>query len=157
MEKKYFSLGPNENNRLVKLFRIVFGVICIAVALFWLSFNIKSLKADGTLWITIIFLLGFGFYQIWSGLGWATRFIEVGSDSIRLKKNPILPPVEMNEKEIEKIEMFPLNLVFFLKTKKRILLRFGTTYYETNEKVKDEILGFAESNNIPIEIIEEKI
>ena len=157
MEIKHFSLGTNENNRLVKIIRILFGVVCIAVAIYWLSFNIKSLKADGTLWITIIFLTGFGFYQIWSGLGRATRFIEIASDHIRLKKNPILPPVEMSSGEIEKIELFPLNLILFLKSKKKILLRFGTTYHETNEKVKDEILSFAETNNIPLEIIEEKI
>lgn len=44
-----------------------------------------------------------------------------------------------------------------MKSKKRILLRFGTTYYETNEKVKDEILGFAEINEIPIEIMQEEL
>jgi hypothetical protein len=157
MEIKYFSLGTSENNRLVKIIRIVFGVVCLAVAIFWLIFNIRSLKADGTLWITIIFLSGFSFYQIWAGLGRAARFIEIGPGYIRLKKNPILQSVEMLAGEIEKIEFFPLNVIFFLKTKKRILLRFGTTYYETNEKVKDEILGFAESNKIPLEIIKEEL
>jgi hypothetical protein len=157
MEIKHFSFSTNENNRFVKIIRIVFGVVCIAIAIYWFSFNIKSLKADGTLWITIIFLTGFGFYQIWSGLGRATRFIEIAPDYIRLKRNPILPPVEMSSGEIEKIELFPLNLIFFLKSKKRILLRFGTTYHETNEMVKDEILNFAETNNIPLEFIEEKI
>ena len=63
----------------------------------------------------------------------------------------------MSSGEIEKIELFPLNLIFFLKSKKRILLRFGTTYHEINEKIKDEILSFAESNKIPLEIIEEKL
>ncbi len=157
MEIKYFSLDASENSRPVKIIRIVFGAVCIAVAGYWFGFNIKSLKADGTLWITIIFLSGFGFYQIWSGLGRATTFIEIGQDKIRLKRNTILPMVEMGAGEIEKIELFPLNVIFFLKTKKRILLRFGTTYYETTEKVKDEILGFAESNKILLEIIEEKI
>ena len=157
MEKKYFSLGTSENNRFVKIFQVVSGVVCLAVAIFWLIFNIRSLKADGTLWITIIFLSGFGLYQIWSGLGRAIRFIETGPDFIRLKKNPILSPVEMPAGEIERIELFPLNLIFFLKSKKRILLRFGTTYYETNEKVKDEILGFAESNKILLEIIMEEL
>lgn len=157
MEIKYFSLGTSENNSLVKIIRIAFGVVCLAVALFWLIFNIKSLKADVTLWVTIIFLAGFSFYQIWSGLGRATTYIEIGTDNLRIKKNPILPHVEMSAGEIEKIEFFPLNIIFFLKTKKRILLRFGTTYYETNEKVKDEILGFAESNRIPLEIIHEEL
>ena len=157
MEIKYFSLDAGENSRLVKIIRIIFGVVCIAVSGYWFSFNIKSLKTDGTLWITIIFLSGFGFYQIWSGLGRATTFIEIGQDKIRLKRNTILSTVEVLAGEIEKIELFPLNVIFFLKTKKRIMLRFGTTYYETTKKVKDEILGFAESNKILLEIIEEKI
>ena len=136
MGEKYFTLGSVENSRLVRIIQIIFGVVCFAVAIFWLTFNTRSLKADGTLWITIIFLSGFGFYQIWSGLGRATRFIEIGSDYIRLKKNPILSPVEMPAAAMERIELFPLNLIFFLKSKKRILLRFGTTYHETNEKGK---------------------
>jgi hypothetical protein len=157
METKYFSLGTSDNNRLVRIIRILFGVVCFIVAVFWLNFNIKSLKADGTLWITIIFLSGFGFYQIWSGLGHANRFIEIGTDSIRLKKNPILPTLRMSVGEIEKIELFPLNVIFYLKTKKRILLRFGTTFHETNENVKDELMNFADTNKITLEIVEEKI
>ena len=109
------------------------------------------------LWITIIFLSGFGFYQILSGLGQATRFIEIDNSFIRLKKNPVLPAVIMTVQEIERIELFPLSIAFFLKSKRRILLRFGTSYYETNERVKDEILSFAEVNNISLEIIEDKI
>ena len=157
MEIKYYPLGTGENNGFVRIIRIIFGIACIAVAIFWIVFNIKSLKADGTLWITIIFLIGFGSYQLWAGLGRTISFIEFGQGYIRLKKNSIFPPSIMNAEEIEKIDLFPLNLIIFLKTGKKIMLRFGTTYYETNEKVKDEILGFAESNNIPIEIIEEKL
>lgn len=157
MGKKYFSLGSVENNRLIKIIQIIFGIVCFTVAIFWLIFNIRSLKADGTLWITIIFLSGFGFYQVWAGLGQATRFIEISSDKIRLKKNIMLPAVEILPGEIQKIEVYPFNLIFYLKTKKRIFLRFGTTYHETNEKIKDEILSFAELNSIKTEIMEEKL
>ena len=157
MDIKYFSLSSIENSRIVNIIRIVFGIICIAVAVFWISFNVRLLKTDGTLWITILFLSGFGFYQVWSGLGKATKFIEIGPDFIRLKKNPILLPVKMMASMIEKIDIFPLNIVFFLKSEKKILLRFGTTFQETNELVKDEILNFAELNNIKAEFIEEKI
>ena len=154
---KYFSLGSVENSRLVRIIQIIFGVICFAVAIFWLIFNIKSLRADGTLWITIIFLTGFGSYQIFSGLGFTTRFIEIHSDKIRLKKNGVLPVVEILGKDIQKIELYPFNLFFYLKTNKRILLRFGATYVDTNEKIKDEILIFSELNSINLELKEEKI
>jgi hypothetical protein len=157
MDRKYFPLSSVENNRVVKIIQVAFGIVCFAVAVFWLIFNIGSLKTDGTLWITIIFLSGFGFYQVWAGLGRATRFIEISSDEIRLKKTVIFPAVMISVSEIQKIEVFPFNLIFFLKTGKKIVLRFSSTYHETNEKVKDEILSFAEVNSINIEIVEEKI
>jgi Zn-dependent protease with chaperone function len=157
MEIKHFYLGAGESSRLTKIFRIIFGVVCIVVAVFWLIFNINSVKSDGMLWITIVFLSGFGFYQIWSGLGLATRFIEIAPENIRLKKTSFLPPVLIAVADLERIEIFPLNVIFYLKTSKKILLRFGTTYHEVNEKVLDEIIRFAERNKIPMEIIEEKI
>jgi hypothetical protein len=157
METKYYSLSSNEKNKLVKIIQIVFGIICIAVAIFWLIFNIRLLKADGTLWITIIFLTGFGFFQIWSGLGRAIRFIEISPDIIVLKKNIVLPSIQFSADEIDKIEVYPMNLIFFLKPKKKVLLRFGSTYFTTNELIKDDIISFAESNKISIEIMEEKL
>ncbi len=157
MENKYFLLGTSETNKLIKIFQIIFGFACLSIALFWMAENIKSKAIDGTLWITLIFLSGFGSYQIWAGFGRATRFIEIGKNLIILKKNSILPPVNVLAKEIENIELFPLSVKFFLKSKQRILLRLGTTFYEINEKIKDEILNFAETNQIPVEIIEEKL
>jgi hypothetical protein len=157
MENKKIALASVENNKIVKIFQIAFGIVCIAIAAFWIVFNISSLKTDITLWFPIIFLTGFGAYQVWAGIGRAAIYIEIGSDLIRLKRNPVLPPVEMSAVEIEKIELFPLSIAFCLKSKKRLLLRFGTTYQDTNEKVTDAIVHFAEVNNIRIEAIEEKI
>jgi len=157
MEIKHFSLSTSETNSLVKIITVISGVVCIAVAIFWLNFNIQSLNTDGTLYITIVFLTGFGFYQIWSGLGRTARYVDMGSDTIRIKKNPILPSVLINVNEIEKIELFPLNVIFFLKSQRRFTLRFGTTYLETSNIIKDEILNFAESNYIHLEIMEEKL
>jgi hypothetical protein len=157
MEKKYYALNNVENNKIVKIIQIVFGIVCFAVAVFWMIFNIRSLKTDGTLWISVFFLTGFGFYQIWSGLGKATRFIEIGQEIIRLKKTILLPPVNISSGEIQKIELYPFNLIFFLKSKKKIVLRFGASYQETNEDIKDDILVFADKNSIEIEIVEERI
>ena len=157
MGKKYFALSAVDSNRLVKIIQIVFGIVCFSVAVFWLIFNIRSLKADATLWITIVFLSGFGFYQVWAGLGMATRFIEISSDKIQLKKSILFPAAKIPAEEIQKIELYPFNLILFLKSKKRLLLRFGATYQETNEKIKDEILSFAALNSIKVEIKEEKL
>lgn len=157
MDKKLFLLGTSEDSRIIKIIRIIFGIVCLIIAIFWINFNITTLKTDSTLWITIIFLGLFGFYQTWSGLGRAARFIEIGSESIRLKRNAVLPAVEMEISDIEKIEIYPLNIIFHLKSKKKILLRFGTTFHDQNEIIIDEIVELAELNHITLEVIEEKI
>ncbi len=157
MGNKYFSLSTGESNRIIRAVQVVFGIVCIAVSVFWFLFNLRSNKSDSTLWVTIIFLAGFGFYQIWAGAGQATRFIDIYTDRIRLKRFVLLPPVDLKADDFQKIELFPMNLIFTVKPGKRIMLRFGTTYYETNEKIKDEILTFGENNSISTEIIEEKI
>lgn len=157
MEKKYFSLGNVDKNRLVKFIRILFGVVCFAVAIFWLIFNIHSVDITGTNWITILFLAGFGFYQVWAGIGKADRFIEIGQENIILKKDIFLKPKHIEAGETEKIYFFPLKIVFLLKSGKKILLRLGTMYYESNEGIIDELGRYAEANRIPMEIVQEEI
>ena len=157
MEKKYFALSSSDNNKIVKIIQVVFGFVCLAVAGFWLFFNIRAMRSDKTLWITIVFLSGFGFYQIWTGLGKAIRFIEISMEKISIKKTILLPPVILLPENIEKIEIYPLNLIFFLHSKKKMFLRFGTTYQDLNEQIKDEIILFAEKNSIQAEFVEEKL
>jgi hypothetical protein len=157
MEMIQFTLGNSEDSRLVKIFRIIFGIACIGIAIFWLNFNFEALKSDWTLWLTILFLTGFGLYQIWSGLGRATRYISISSEKIILKKNAILSPKRLLPGEIEKIDIFPLSIVFYDKNRKKSILRLGTINVETNEKIVDELIGFAEKNSIPYEIKEEEI
>jgi hypothetical protein len=157
MEIKHFDLGTSENNLFIRIIKLIFGAACIGIGIFWFIFNTKSMKSDVTLWITIIFLFGFGFYQIWSGIGRATKFIEIGKAGIRIKKNVFLASVSLQADGIERIEIFPLSVIFHLKTRKKNLLRFGTTYHDVNEKILDEIIDFAGSNNIPFEVIEDKL
>jgi hypothetical protein len=157
METKYFSLGQAENSKMVKILQIVFGIMCIGIAVFWLIFNLRSINVAGTSWVTVIFVGGFGFYEIYSGLGYSKRFIEIGTDKIIIKKDIMLPAINISAGEMEKVELYPFNLIFFLKTRKRVMLRLGATYRETNEKIKDEILIFGELNSIKIEFVEEKI
>jgi hypothetical protein len=157
METKHFNLSSVENNRLIKIIQVFFGFVCFAVAIFWLIFSLRSTRTERSLWITIIFLAGFGFYQVWSGMGKAARFIETGSEKIIIKKTIFLPPSQLSANEIQKIEVYPFNLIFFLKNNKKLTLRLSTTYVETNEKIKDEVLTFGEENSVNIEFIDEKI
>lgn len=151
MDKRYYSLEVNKSNKLTRSFQLIFGIVCVIVALVWLVLNFKSLGSSGTLWITIIFLIGFGYYQIISGLGKAEKFIEIDKDSIRLKRNSFLPPAVLNADEIEKIEIFTLNLIFFMRQNRTTILRFGTTYTENVEPIKDSIKKFATANSIGLD------
>ena len=151
MESNYYPLDVNKSNKLTRIFQLIFGIICIMVAIIWLILNFNALKSSVTLWITIIFLIVFGYYQIISGLGKAEKFIEIGQDRIRLKRNSFLPPTVLKADEIEKIEIFPLNIVFFMKQNRTTILRFGTTYTDNIEPVKDSILNFAAVNTLTIE------
>jgi hypothetical protein len=157
MEDKHFSLELYRNNRLIRISQLVFGLICAVIAVVWLILNLDSLKSNGTLWLSIIFLLGFAVYQINSGLGRAEKFIEISQSSIRLKRNSLLPPRELKATDIEKIELFPLNMIFFLRSGKKNILRFGTTFTDVIEPVKKEIENFCRHNNLKLEIRKEEL
>jgi hypothetical protein len=157
METKYFSLGPSENSTIIKLIRILFGLVCLAIAVFWMIFNIRSAASDRALWITVLFLSGFGLYQVWAGLGRASRFIKITGERITLKKNSLLPPREMASFEIRKIEIFPLNMIFHLHKGGKTILRFGTTYTDNIAPIKSEIEEFAAVNKINFETMTEEI
>lgn len=157
MENKIISLETRESNKLTRIFQIIFGFACICIAVFWIIYNYRSVIADGTLWVTVVFLCGFGAFQIYNGLGFASRFIEFGTGIIRLKNNTLCAPVELRAENIEKIEVYPLKVHIFPKTLKKILIRFGVTYPEKVEIIKDEIISFASNNNINMEIKNELI
>jgi hypothetical protein len=157
MEKKYFLLESKENTRAIKIIQIVFGIICIATAIFWLIHNVMSLKSDSTLWITIVFLISFGAYQILAGFGKTERYIETSSEKIVLKQNSFLPKIELKACNLDAIEIFPLSILFRLKNHNKIIFRFGLSNTEIINPVKDEIVDFAEMNSIPIEEKKEEI
>ena len=153
----HFSLNKAEPGKFVKTVSILFGTSCVVIAIFWLFFNINSVNGNGALWITLVFLCGFGIYMVLSGFGLTRSYIDIYNDQIILKKNQLLPEVLIPVSDIEKFESLPLNLIIYRNGKRRVLIRFGTTYYETYAKIIEEILKFAQVNNIPFEIIEEEL
>ena len=157
MESNYFSLELNRSNRVTRIFQLAFGILCAVIAVIWAILNINMLKSNGTLWITIVLLLGFAYFQIISGLGRAEKFIEFSQSSIKLKNNSLFPVRVLNAPDIKKIEVFPLNLVFFLSSGKRLILRFGTTYTENIEPVRKSLETFCTGNNIPLEFKTEEL
>ncbi|MDP4222118.1 MAG: hypothetical protein Q8868_02290 [Bacteroidota bacterium] len=157
MHSKYFSLELHKSNKVTRIFELVFGIVCLGVALVWLILNFSSLESNFSLWATIIFLSGFGYFQVISGLGRSEKFIEISDSSIKIKRNMLLPYRELRSDEIEKIEILPLNVIFYLKSGKSLFLRFGATYTDTIDPVKKGIKAFCSSNNIDVRIKIEEI
>lgn len=157
MERHYFSLDIHRQNKLTRIFQLVFGVICAIVAIAWLIINFGSAIMNASMWLTILFLLGFAYFQIASGLGRAEKFIELYQDIIRLKRNSVLPVKVMKAADIGKIEIFPISVLFIMKTGKTLILRFGITYTDAISPVKEAIEEFCHANKISIEFKEEEV
>ena len=157
MGKKYFSLETGKSNRLTRIFNLILGSACIILAFAWVIINIDTLASNRVLWLSVIFLLGFGYYQVITGLGKGDKFIETGTDSLRIKKNSILPPVVLEARHIEKVEIYPLKLVFRLDSGKSLRVRFGTTFTDIIDPVKKSIEEFCSENKIAIENIAEEL
>ena len=157
MTTNYFQLSNSDKSRFVNVLKIFFGVVCIAIGVYWAIYEAIISKTSGTAWITILFLSGFGFYEIWSGLGKAERYIEIGKTFVRLKKSIFLSARYIEVSEIGKIEIFPLKICFHLKERAKIILRFGTTYVEVNEKIVDALVKFSKQNVIDLDLQPEEI
>lgn len=156
MEKKLFFL-EHENTRFTKVFQIILGILCFLIALYWLIFNFQAFKTESRLWITIVFLVLFGAWEILAGIGRTRKYISTEAGKIVLKQNSVLPPVEMKPADLEKIELFPLSISFKMKSRSSIIFRLGLSYPEIIEPVKDAIVEFAGLNSIPIEIKDEEL
>jgi hypothetical protein len=157
MDKVYYSLDTRDDNRLTRIFKIVFGLSCIAVAIYWLVFILRNGGQAWTQWITVVFLLGFGVYQIYAGLGLDSTFIEISSEEIRIKKNPLLPVRDIPADVIGRIELFPLNVLFLSKSGKKDRLRFGISDPDKIEDIKKKIIEFADLNELRLEVMREEI
>jgi hypothetical protein len=151
MEKKHFSLEMKESAKWAEILQIAFGILCITISIFLIVLILKSASKESP-WIGIIFLAIFGFFQIWSGFGYAQKFIEMENGIIRLKINSISRIKVINASDIEMIESFPLNTIFRLKNRSKINLRFGMNYPGRIEEIVSELILFAEANKIVFEI-----
>jgi len=64
--------------------------------------------------------------------------------------------VSIEAREIAKAEIYPLKLVFRLNSGKSIRMRFGTTFTDIIEPVKESIEDFCTGNKIPLDNIQEE-
>ena len=157
MEKKTLLLEAKENPRIIRILQIIFGIVCIVLALFWVIFNFNTIKGSGSAWITILFITSFGVFQIMSGFGKTAKYVLTEKERIIIKQHAVLPAVELKASEIEKIDLYPMSTWFILKAGRKIILRFGSSYPEIIKPVEDSIIEFADVNGIKVEVKKEGI
>ena len=150
MDKKEFSLDTNINNKFLRFSGIVFGTVCIVLAISWLVINLnKGLFSKESVY-PIIFIILFGVYQLFYGLGKTQKYINIGNNTIQCKQHSILPLKIFYPADLKKIEIFPLSIYFYRKNSKKFIFRFGTINREIIEPIKSAIAEFSESNNIEL-------
>lgn len=157
MKEQLFSLEPNKYGKFVRIFQIILGILCLFVSITWLIININLKSVSLQTIAPIIFIIAFGAYEICAGLEKTSKFIDIKRDYITCKQHSIFPPRTINSTDIEKINIYPLSIIFFLKDEKKFIFRFGTSYHEMVGPIKDAIDDLAENISIPIEYLEEKI
>jgi hypothetical protein len=151
MEKKRFSLDMKESAKWAEILQLIFGMICIIVSVFLVINISESATSEQSSLTGIYFLIIFGIYQIWAGFGYSKKYIEIGNVSIRLKLNSIGRSKDISYSDIEKIEFYPLNIIFRLNNNSKINLRFGISNPERNEEIINQLSLFAEENKVLFE------
>lgn len=144
---KKYSLESRENSKLVKIMQIVFGIACIITAGWWAVFMLKSLES-GNYWMATIFMFFFGAFQIYSGLGYASKYVIVGSESLKIKKTAIGKEQVVTHGEIDKIEILPLSVKLILRSGGNITISFAVTLAGGIDIIKDALAGFGRDNKI---------
>jgi hypothetical protein len=146
---KRYSLESRENGRIVKILQIIFGIACIITAGWWAVFMMKS-DESGNYWIATLFMFLFGTFQIYSGLGYASKYIIIGSDTLSIRKTAIGKEQIVSHSEIERIEILPLSVKLILKSGANITISFSVTLAEGIDHIKDAVSTFGSENKIII-------
>ena len=156
MKEKYFDLDPHDQLPAVKILQIIFGILCITATVYYILTGLISSTSNTTLWVAVVFLVFFGIYQILSGLGKTKKYFRLTQKNLTFKQHSVLPAIDIPADKIDKIELFPLSIKFILKTTRKIKFRFGISYPEIIDPVKQEVISFAENHGISwIEVPEE--
>lgn len=155
MESKYLSLEPHDQPRIMKILQIIFGAICITVTFYYFIYGTGPVRSGIKLWIAAVFLLLFGIFQIMAGLGNTKKYFIASANGINYKQHSFLPGIKIKTEEIDRITFHPLSIIFQLKKGSRYRFRFGISYPEVIDPVKQTVIEFAESNNISLNIVED--
>ncbi|MFN2379196.1 MAG: hypothetical protein ABR519_03175 [Bacteroidales bacterium] len=142
------SLDERPEGRFVRSLMILFGIICIFTAGWWALYLIRNPMGINIYWIATLFLLLFGAYQIYAGLGHARRYIAIDGNNLIIRQNPLARPKILPAGKIEDIEIRKMDIVFTWDNDQRYRLKLGMRYPGIREKVREAVDKFAVDKKI---------
>lgn len=149
MADTYYSIELNENTRVGRSLRILLGVVCLGVTV-WFMYSIRGTAASvTTAWIATGFLLLFGLWLIGSGLGFTERYIRIGEERIVLRQDFYKPPVVLTSQKLRAVEFRPVVIEFFTDNK-NVRLRLGTYYPDRSAEIMEAVEEFCILHGIEI-------
>lgn len=149
MKETRYNIDLQEESRTGKILRLIFGIACLVVAV-WYMYSIRGTAAStGSAWIATGFLLLFGLWMIASGLGYTRRYITISDERIILRQEFYRPPVIFTPSSLKYVEFKPLSVGFITKTG-RINLRLGTYYPGHTAFILEAVEEFCKQNDIEI-------
>jgi len=150
MEIKYFSLDERPEKGFVSTLMVVFGILCLGTSGWWAYFLFISQDQQSIFWAATAFLFLFGAYQIYAGLGYARRYIEIKGGKIRIRQNSFFPPRDFEAGIISEITIRSSDVLFKYDRDKSFKLKLGIRYPDLGENIKSEIVSYAEINKIEV-------
>jgi hypothetical protein len=149
MKETKYSIDLHENRKGEKAGRIVLGAACLAVT-GWYFYSINGTAASNTTtWVAIAFLMLFGLWMIFSGLGYTSRYIIVAEDRITLRQLFYKPPVIFTPGSLRAVEFRPLTIIFITETG-NVSLRLGTYWPENTARILEAVEEFCRHNSVEI-------
>ena len=150
MSGQKFSLEILESSKITKVSETVFGLLCLAGAL-WFALSLRGQPSSAvSSWLAIVFLALFGVWEILSGAGVVSRYITINSDTIILKHKPYIAAITLSAANLREVKFKPLAIEFCLKEGKVITVRLGTYYSERSAEIMETVEDFCLRKSVMI-------
>ncbi len=147
-KERKFKLDPGENDRISRIFKVLFGVICIVAAIITAIVMSSSVNVTSGSIIALLFLLLFGIWLILGGMGYTERYVTIADEMITLKEKVYAPARRIKAAEIGEVAFGQMRITFVLTSGEKVILRLGTFYRESSFRLMDAVYDFCAQHGV---------
>ena len=151
MQHKQISLDDRPEKRMVRIIMVIFGFLCLFTSSWWTVYLLKLPDNNNNMfWVATLFLFLFGLYQIYSGLGFAARYMIFEEKTFIVRQNSLSVPKKFMSDDIKTVEIGPNDISLLFNDGKRYRIKLGLKYPDLGENIKKNIIEFATERKIGI-------